>query len=436
MRDFLYKIKLICAYRDFMRTRVPLLYNHLIANSQKNAKKAAAALRNKDIIDVAFMLTIPGMWKHDYLFQSLRNNPRFHPFVVIYPYSHFKGFDKDEIWKTVRRTEQFIKERGFEYLIPYDEKSHKWIDIRKTNNPDIVFFTTPYRDIEPQYYYYHFRDKLTCYVPYAFQAMNAYKLNYDQIAINLYGINYAETPMHLDFAKKYSRSRGGNFIVSGYPGIEVYLRNNYISPDPWKRQNCNKKRIIWAPHHTIDYSGPFHSSTFLDNCDLMLQLAEKYADKVQFAFKPHQLLKFKLQKKWGAERTEQYYSKWQTIDNTQLEESGYIDLFIHSDAMIHDSGSFTTEYLYLHKPVMYLVASDNPQQQFNEFGKIAFNCHYHGRTPEDIEVFIRDVVAGENDTMQTQRDQFYKEYLLPPNGRLPSENIIQTIESMISLTGE
>lgn len=432
MSNIVYKIKLIMAYRDFFRTRVPLLYNRMISRSQKNARKAASDLRNKKTIEVAFLLTIPGMWKLDYLFKALRDNPRYHPYIVVYPYSHFKGFNRKEIWKTIFRTKQFIEQREFEYVVPYDKKRHKWLDINKKYHPDIVFFTTPYRDIEPRYYYYNFKDKLTCYVPYAFQAMNAYKLNYDQIAINLYGINFAETKMHLDFAKMYSHSEGKNFVVSGYPGIEVYLRHDYVSPNPWKVQTKTKKRIIWAPHHTIDNNDAFQSSTFLLNCDIMLKLAEKYKEEVQFAFKPHQLLKFKLQKLWGYQATEDYYRRWQTLENAQLEESGYVDLFIHSDAMIHDSGSFTTEYLYLHKPVMYLVATDNPHQQFNRFGEKAFECHYQGRNEEQIEQFIQEVVIGGKDPMKEQRDKFYDSYLMPPNGLLPSENITEAIESFIS----
>ena len=432
MNSISYKIKLLLAYRDLFRTRVPLLYNRMISKSQQRARKAAADLRDKETVEVAFLLTIPGMWKLDYLFEALRADPRYHPYVVIYPYSHFKGFSRLEIWKTIVRTKQFIEQRGFEYIIPYDKKKHKWLNINKEYQPDIVFFTTPYRDIEPHYYYYNFKNKLTCYVPYAFQAMNAYKLNYDQIAINLYGLNFAETKMHLDFAKKYSRSKGENFVVSGYPGIEVYLHSEYISPDPWKAQTKTKKRIIWAPHHTIDNTDDFQCSTFLLNCNIMLKLAEKYKEEVQFAFRPHQLLKFKLQKMWGYQATEDYYRKWQTMENTQIEESGYIDLFIHSDAMIHDSGSFTTEYLYLHKPVMYLVASDNARQQFNKFGEKAFECHYQGRNEEQIEQFIQEVVIGGNDTMKEQRDMFYDSYLLPPNGHLPSENIVRTIDNFIS----
>ena len=432
MNNLSYKLHLMLTYKDALRTRVPLLFGAMMRKSRQRASCAAMSLQGKSKIEVAFLLTIPGMWKLDYLFRSMEQSGRYHPYIVIFPYSRFKGFSDSELNETVRRTEEFVKRKGFEYVIPYNERTGKWDDIKKTLNPDIVFFTTPYRDILPQYYYYNFKDRLTCYVPYAFQAMNLYDLDYNQIAINLYGINFAETSMHLDFARKYSRSGGRNFAVSGYPGTEVYLRKDYESQDVWKKQTVAKKRVIWAPHHTIETDGGFHVSTFLLFCDDMLALAEEYRDRVQFAFKPHQLLKFKLMQLWGEQRTNDYYRRWAEMDNCQLEESGYVDLFIHSDAMIHDSGSFTAEYMFLNKPVMYLAVNSSPEGQFNEFGKLAYRNHYHGGSVKEIREFIESVVIDGNDGMKADRQCFYDSYLVSPDGVMPSQRIMEIIESAIN----
>jgi len=432
MSKLLYKFKLMCAYRDAVTTRVPFLFKKKIHRHRALSEQAALQLRDKKVIDVAFLLTIPGMWKLDYVFEALRKDSRFHPYIVIFPYSHFKSFEKDELWKTVRRTEDFIKSRGYEYVIPYNEQTGKWEDIKKTLNPDIVFFTTPYRDILPQYYVYHFADKLTFYVSYSFQAMNAYKLDYDQISQSLFTAVFAESPMHLEYAHRYDRAGGENYVVTGYPGTEVYLHKDYVAKDVWKPQATSKKRVIWAPHHTIDAADDFQSSTFLDVCEDMLRLAEKYKDTIQFAFKPHQLLKFKLMKLWGEERTLAYYQKWAEMENTQLEEADYRDLFIHSDAMLHDSGSFTVEYLFVNKPVMYLVKDNQqPQQLFNTFGEKAFQQHYHAHSVEDIENFLKEVVLKGNDPIKTEREKFYNDYLAPIGGKMPSENIVGYIKNLI-----
>ncbi|MBP5516244.1 MAG: CDP-glycerol glycerophosphotransferase family protein [Bacteroidales bacterium] len=430
MNDLKYKLLLTLAHKDAIRTRVPFLFKHMMVASQRRTLQVAKSLKDKPTIEVAFLLTIPGMWKLDYLFRLMQQNPKYHPYVVIYPYSQYKGFSHDEVWKTIKRTEDFIKERGFEYIIPYDSERKKWLDIKKTNKPDIVFFTTPYRDVLPQYYIYNFKDCLTCYVPYAFNAINFYDTLYHIPSVNLFGFYFAETKIHQQYVRQYGRNGGTRAYAPGYPGTEVYLHSDYVSHDVWKPQPVTKKRIIWAPHHTIGDS--FNTSTFLENCQLMLQLAEKYKDTVQFAFKPHQLLRFKLIDLWGEERTTQYYNQWASMDNTQLEEAGYIDLFIHSDALIHDCGSFTTEYLFLNKPVMYLQKEDNIDDKFNTYGIKAYQQHYHGRNASDIERFVENVVIKGEDTMKDQRRQFFNEYLAPVDGMLPSQYIMNVLESAIN----
>ncbi|MBR6067864.1 MAG: CDP-glycerol glycerophosphotransferase family protein [Bacteroidales bacterium] len=425
-----YKLRLIWAYKDVLRNHFSPIFKWYTRKFRDRQIAAAEQLRNKKRIDVAFLLTIPGMWKSDYLFKALSNNPKYHPYIVIYPYSVFKGFDKQEIESTIENTRIFVERKGFEYIVPYNTELNKWEDIRETLKPDIVIFTTPYKDIPPQYFIYNFKNTLTCYVPYGFSSLNLYKINYDLIFHNLVGLHFVETEIHRQTAMENSRNKAENVVVTGYPGTEVFLRPDYHPSEVWKPQETDKKRIIWAPHHTID--GDFAISSFLQFYDTMTKLAKEYGDKVQFVFKPHQLLKFKLQQIWGIERTEKYYSQWQEMPNCQLEESSYVDLFLTSDAMIHDCGSFTTEYLFTKKPVMYLIKNDDFISKFSTFGLMSFNNHYHGRTEDDVRNFIESVVINRNDTMREQREDFFNKYLAPNGGKMPSERIIETIEDAIN----
>ncbi len=428
--SLLYKLRLLWAYRDLLRNHVPFVTRRYIDSFRQSQLAAAHRLKDKDRIDVAFMLTIPGMWKVDDLFKAMQNNPRFHPYVVIYPYSVFKGFSKDEVEDTLERTRRFISDKGYEYVIPRDEKG-RWQDIKRTLHPDIVIFSAPYKDTFPPYFIYHYKDVLTCYISYSVTLFKTYHNNYDTIFHNLVGMNFVETQMHKELAKAHSRNHAMNVVVSGYPGTEVFLRNDYHPKDIWKSQSTKKKRVIWAPHHTIDEISDLPLSTFLIYADDMLRLADKYKESIQFVFKPHQLLKFKLYELWGKERTDNYYRRWADGVNTQCEETSYIDLFLTSDAMIHDSGSFTIEYLYTCKPVMFLVRNEAVKEEFSPFGISSFQQHYHAHNVEDIECFLRDVVLEGNDPLKEDRERFLHNTLLPENGSLPSQKIIQQIENMI-----
>ena len=426
--SFWFKLRVIMAHKDVLRNHCKPITNWYIKRFRRSQLQAAHKLKGKSCLEVAFFLSVPGMWKHDALFEAMRSNSRYHPYVVVFPYSTYKEYDKEELRRMLQRTYEFIVNKGYECVIPYDEKKRKWIDVKKVYSPDFVFFTSPYKDMIPDYYIYHYRDTLTGYLPYAFTSMNFYKVNYDLIFMNLVGLYFVETPLHKQFAEKYARNHGANTVVTGYPATEVFLDKNYHPKDLWKPQSHPKKRVIYAPHHSVDTD---HNSTFLEYCDLIFDLADRYRDSIQFVFKPHQTLKVKLQQIWGVEKTEEYYQKWDELENTQLVNDGYEDLFLTSDALIHDSGSFTTEYLFVKKPVMYLCRNTEMKEKFNDFGQKSFECHYHWFSFDDINGFLREVVLKGEDPMKEQREQFYSDYLSPIDDTMPSRKILEVIEKTI-----
>ena len=114
------------------------------------------------------------------------------------------------------------------------------------------------------------------------------------------------------------------------------------------------------------------------------------------------------------------------MENTQIEQKNYVDLFITSDAIIMDSISFILEYMFVNKPSLYALKDGNTQSKFNILGKLAFETLYKSSSEEDIIDFIENQVLKEIDPLKRQRSKFAKEYLVPPNGKMP-ENIYNHI---------
>jgi CDP-glycerol glycerophosphotransferase (TagB/SpsB family) len=160
----------------------------------------------------------------------------------------------------------------------------------------------------------------------------------------------------------------------------------------------------------------------------MFNIANEYEGKIQIAFKPHPMLKNKLydQTCWGKEKTDQYYDSWENLPNGQLVLGDYMDLFLNSDAMIHDSGSFLIEYIYTGKPVLHTNRDEHITDRMNDFGILAFNLHYHAKKEEDIRAFIEDVLKGKDEKRQ-EREAFLASALSPPNHKSASENIYDEI---------
>lgn len=159
----------------------------------------------------------------------------------------------------------------------------------------------------------------------------------------------------------------------------------------------------------------------------MLEIAHKYAAQIQIAFKPHPILQDRLNLEWGKEKTEAYYKQWDEMPNGQYVSGDYTDIFLTSDAIMHDSGSFILEYLVTKKPAMYLHNGEPLERDLNEIAVRAINeCYCVGHNKADIETFIKSVIEGK-DIKKKIKEQFVNENLLPPNGKTASQNIYEDL---------
>ena len=116
------------------------------------------------------------------------------------------------------------------------------------------------------------------------------------------------------------------------------------------------------------------------------------------------------------------------MGNAQLESGEFVDLFMTSDAMIHDSGSFCVEYHYSGNPVMYIAKNFEEQvAEKGEFGQLAMRQHYVGKDENDILRFIERVVLQGDDPMKESRRRFVEQYLIPPHGKTVTENTMDIL---------
>lgn len=388
-------------------------------------KKALAKLQGKEKIRCVYFALDRAVWKYDTVFQLMQSNPRFEPVILVCP---IVNDGRENMVRKMEEAYQEYKKKGYQVLKSYDEEKDTYVDVRKELNPDMIIYTNPYKGlIDDRYYITKYLDILTFYVHYGYNNTAAWDFLYKQLLTNLVWRYYVESPIHQEYVVEHSLNKGINTVVTGYPGIEDMLNPEYkIKSDPWKISDRVVKRIIWAPHHTIEAVGIIQYSNFMRYYDFMLSLAKKYSDKVQFAFKPHPLLRHKLYEKWGKEKTEAYYSAWDNLPNAFVSDGEYIDLFLTSDAMVHDSASFLIEYLYARKPVMRTMTDEAPSHFLNSFAMKCLDVYYKGYCEQDIEDFVKNIIKGD-DPLKEQRDVHYLKYLLPPNGDLPSKHILNDI---------
>lgn len=392
-------------------------YMHLpfrIKKYQRNNERNLARIRQKDKITVVFFASNVAMWRYQGLYEEMQKYPRFETHIVLSP---LKSKSKEEKIKAIESLRVFFDSKGILYF-DYDTINMRGYDVKGLLKPDLVFVSQQYYTVMPcEHRYYKFTDSLLCFCPYSFTFAGG-KTDYIEDFQNRAWRLYLPSIVHKQLAKKYASVGDSNVVVTGFSSSDIFM--NTCVKDVWKSQSVRKKRIIWAPHFTIYNDGWLSHTGFLWMADFMLELAKKYKDSIQIAFKPHPKLRSELysHKDWGKEKTDAYYQKWKTLDNGQLESGEFVDLFKSSDAMIHDSSSFVIEYHYTEKPVMFIKENvESFKSLLSELGKKAIDAHYIGKCKADIEDFIIEVVLEGNDTMRSIRDNFAKEFLYPQDGK-------------------
>ena len=359
------------------------------------------------------------VWKHEGLFKLMEQDKRFDPIIIVCPYI---VHGEEKMLKDMDQAYNFFLEKGHQVIKTFNIATNEWLDVKKRIQPDIVFFTNPHKLTKDKYSIKNFLKTLTCYVPYTFQTTFHYQQNYNSFFHNVLWKAYYPTTMHYNMAVKYAVNKGRNVIVTGYPVIDGFL--NLSSSEKFK-ENV-KKNIIWSPHHTIEGAGmDLNFSNFLHYYNFMIQLANDYKEKIFITFKPHPLLRTKLNYPniWGTEKTDAYYNFWKKNEFCGFNDGNYTLLFKQSDAMIHDCDSFMGEYLSLNKPVLYTRRDDFVKDRMNEFGRSANEMHYQAGNKEEILEFINEVVIKEADSMKNKRTKWIEDFLTPPNNREASMNI-------------
>lgn len=371
-------------------------------------------IRKKEKIRFMFLLTELASWKTEMLYLAMVKHPRFEPIIGVTTNTGNIGAEKILI--------EYLEKNGYPYL---------WIDedeylIDKTK-ADIITFQKPYTECRhPKHRAWNNRGAIYCCFDYSLRTtLGEWNMTnrYNFVGFRVFFENQAV----LEDYEPHFNVKGKRLVATGVPMMDQLSRPSPEYPNPWKNKD-SRKRIIYAPHHTIAnmHLPGVGFSTFLQYSTFLLTLADKYKDQVVFAFKPHPCLYTNLLKYWGKEKTDQYYNEWQNRENCQFEAGAYDGLFKHSDAMIHDCGSFITEYQYSRRPALYLVGSESDHSNMVSLATTSYELHYKASSETQIEEFIQNVIA-EYDPIKEARDKFYNEQLMPPHGKTACENIINVI---------
>lgn len=398
-------------YFDLYLPEFKNLYKKIFIRAQD---MAVDAIRKKSKIKIAFQSAFLSTWIGDEIVEYFLNDDRFEVQVVI-TWQTNSAYDKE-----IPSLAKHFEDKNIPYFCA-DGKT-------EPGDFDIVFFTSPYLEYLDHWSYKKIPLKtLICYTPYGFLIADMQQTQFNMLIHNICWRNFIVSSFYKGILEKYCNIGNTNSFFSGYAKLDsLSIEDNIFA---WKYSSTNNKvkKIIYAPHHSID--GIPYYSTFAFNGRFMLECAKKYRDSTSWVFKAHPILRltavecglFADEKEYDS-----YIEEWKSLPNAQVLEGEYMNCFITSDAMILDSVSFLAEYLYVNKPMLFLT---RPEQRTNEFGELILDGiqKADGKDLDAIEKFIECGI--DTDELKEKRKHIFSEYLdyFHINGMNASAYIYQNI---------
>lgn len=406
--------------------------------SAKVYETALNCIRKKQVKKIVFLLKDSAEWSCEELYKRFNETSGYEVCVAVAPF--FAG-SQQAVSKMYLDTVQYFRERKIDTVEMYDIQKNRYKSWEEIGMPDIVFHLNPhYKAFAESSNICNFPlSILNVYIPYGIMIYGNVRQQYNQLSHMLYWKIFCETPLHKEMASKYADIGDINVVCSGYVKMDTFF-DTYLQEKRkiWKispRADEKKiKKIIYAPHWSIK-----DAVTGFGNFDKIYKSLYEYVKEnetsTSWVFRPHPMLRVGAVQQGifkSEEEYEEYLEMWRQLPNAQVIENGmYTDIFESSDAMILDSISFLGEYIYMHKPMLFLTRDRNT---FNDFGKELVRVLYKtdGGNLEGIKNFVEKNVIGNEDPMKERREEFFEKYMdyRNQNGMLASEYIKQYIDCL------
>lgn len=399
-------------------------YNELVT---RIFKMTIENICRKDKIKVGFYFDYSSNWCGDEVYNLFAQDEHFEP-IIFLPIYIGTELNRREFLNDSKK----FKARG---LNVFEMKSYS-DDVPKC---DILFRSMPYPEWVPpavSLANINVKETLLIYIPYSFFiGFYISRLFLYNVSWKVFFTTFEELEKHRE-ATKFGIPCG---VYSGYPKLDVFFKSDSKFHFDWKMTRPDSKKIIWAPHHSIEkYHGG--RSTFQWNYQFMYEFAKSHPE-ISWVVKPHpNLFRSAIWTKLfpSTEVLKEYFQKWDDLPNAQVYTGAYYqDIFATSDGMIHDSASFTSEYQYVNKPMIFLTREgtvyDSPL--YNEL----FKCSYlvDGKDLDGIAAMMQRVFIDGDDYKAAERKAFFDKYFnyLKINGMLASEFIFNNISKEILIGG-
>jgi len=402
-----------------IRKRQITLLKHLKKEAQKRKLK------------VVFLNSQNAKWAYQSLYEEFANNPNFEPQILItvgdkllkkkYSHLNYKKMAKENF--------DFFAKRNMNVAYAFDFEKEKYINL-EVFKPDIIFYEQPWWLAKVHNIFSTSNYALPFYCSYGScitNGSNEYSEVFFQDVYKYFLDNNFIKTVLLEHDFEESR-----LDVAGQLKLDAYIKPIDTTKTLWK--TTNKKRIIYAPHHSFFEDSLLRYGTFDWNYKFFYNYANKHPE-YEFILKPHPELKRQIirQNLMTVDEMNQYFKMWAELPNVQIYESGsYFDMFRTSDLLVTDCNSFLFEYLPTNKPVIHLIS--NKSVGHNEYGKKIISGYYPAKNINEIENLMEQLLEKGIDPLKEVRTKILKNDIKQPEGGV-SKYIVKQIEKICEIKG-
>ena len=381
---------------------------------KRNQKKVKAKLKGKTHLNVAFYVYDSAKWKCQSVYDLMTKDERFTPYIFVTKCNAPKDNFNNQTIDDIKKTYDFFKSKGMNVQYAYDLENDKFIPFEKMSpKPDIIIYQHPWYVETTQGPVVCSKFALTYYVPYYISDIDnpiEYDLRFHRYIYRYY---VPDEIIRKNYAKNMY-DKGEKLIVAGHPQLDFYLDD--------KIEN-ERKYVIYAPHWTV-CGDNLRYSTFDWNGYQILEFAENHPE-LNWVFKPHPCLyNFLFMSGYmKKEKADEYYRRWQDI-GIVCEDGDYMQLFQKSLAMITDSGSFLTEYLFTKQPCIHLVSE---YFKGNENVEMICQTYYNAHNLDEMNKIFEEILINKKDPKKSERLALLEELNYPNSAEVIVEDLLKNL---------
>lgn len=343
-------------------------------------------------IRAVFFAELGGKWDSmDSVYQTMRQDPRFDPVVVLTPI--FRAREIDGETKAEIVYEDYLTGMG----IPFQ---NYWEYNPEQDCPELAFTCQPYESVTTPEFWAENIVKYTrlVYLPYFIPHMmySDSRAALCNMPIHAYAWRIAGSSQRFaDYFARYSKRHGENLMVTGIPKMDyaVHLKQNPCGiPQAWQPKVEGRTVILWNTWFDGNAS----------SLDLLDQMLPWFAAHQEYAliWRPHPMSEavMKLHEPEQYRKLERMMDTVRTGSNLVLDtEPEYGPSFVCSHGQVSDFSSMMIQYLLLDKPLLWVqipgktlaVKTSEEQMVSNHWMEQATDC-------EGIIAFLERVRRGED----------------------------------------